>query len=380
MNSQPVILLVGPFPPPQGGVATINELIYKECNEQPYHIIRQNFAEHKNKFQIRSVIGLLNLFSQILQIAKYFLNVLCYRNCIIHVAVSSYFGFYKSSIFILIGTLFKKKIILHLHGGAFTSFYTSSHRIIQKYIRFVFNKSNQIIVLANYWKKIIIQMIQIAPNKIAMLNNCYGSEFNQLPHSFQELENENVKESVIKILYVGALTQKKGVLDLIAISAELQKGFNQFILYIAGGEKEVGIRERINQKIQDYHVSDKIRLLGEISGRQKLDYFLKSQIFILPSYVENFPISILEAMRAGMPVVTTPVGAIPEIVEDEENGFLIQAGDIKKFAAKIIILCKNKALRESISKTNINKSLYYYSPEQYKTQLVKVYNQLINLI
>ncbi|MBN2090315.1 glycosyltransferase family 4 protein [candidate division KSB1 bacterium] len=174
------------------------------------------------------------------------------------------------------------------------------------------------------------------------------------------------------------MNQKKGVLDLVAISAEIQKEFNQFVLYIAGSEKEAGVIAKIYQATHAHNLADKIHLLGEISGMQKLNYFLECHIFILPSYVENFPVSILEAMRAGMPVVTTPVGAIPEIINDQENGFIVPAGDIKQFASKIIKLCQDGSLRESISKTNLDKALKNYSPEQYKTQLCEIYQQLIN--
>ncbi len=378
MKPQPIVFLVGPFPPPQGGVATINEQIYKACDQKHYRIRRHNTSEHKYKYQIRSVTGALNLFFQIVQLVKFFIRIFRDRPAIIHVAVSSYLGFYKSALFILTGALFKKKIILHLHGGAFARFYSESHPLIQKYIRLVFKKSSQIITLADSWKKIVTQMLPIPPAKVIILHNCYGQEFEQLPAVMEQLEARREADSVIKILYVGALNQKKGVLDLVAICAEIKKEFGQFILYIAGGEKEAGLIDKIHRTARELKVADKIHLSGEISGQKKLDHFLKCHVFILPSYVENFPVAILEAMRAGMPVVATPVGAIPEMIRDEENGFLVQAGDIKQFATKITKLCRDKSLRQSISRKNLNTVLKSYSPEQFKIQLNEIYRQAID--
>ncbi len=376
MNSQQIILLVGPFPPPQGGVAAINELIYNCCNRRNCQVIMLNSAEHKHRYRITSVTGFLNLFFQLKQIYKFVVLAIRNKDCIIHIAVSSYWGFYKSSLFILIGAILKKKIVSHLHGGAFEKFYVNNNRLIRRYIRFIFNKSDLILTLAQYWYKIVTEIIQVAPAKVQILHNCYGVEFNQLPISHAELEMERGKESLVKILFVGALSRKKGVLDLIEICAEIKKHFTQFILYIAGGEKESGILIKIRQAIHYHDLTDQIQLIGEVANQKKLDYFLKSQIFVLPSYVENLPISLLEAMRAGMSIVSTPVGAIPEIIKENENGFLIPAGDLHQFASKIIQLCNDKSLRDRISQKNLRQALNYFNPETYIARLINIYKDL----
>ncbi len=376
MDSHQVVLLVGPFPPPRGGVAAINELIYKNCNRQRCRIISLNSAEYKHKYRITSVTGFLNLFFQFKQICKFVMLVIQNKGCIIHIAVSSYYGFYKSSLFILIGAILKKKIIFHLHGGAFEKFYVDNNRLIRRYIRFIFNKSDLILTLAEYWYKIVTEIIQVAPAKVQILHNCYGVEFNQLPISNAELEIERGKESLVKILYVGALSQKKGVLDLIEICAEIKKQFTQFILYIAGGEKEPGILTKIRQAILYHDLTDQIQLVGEVANQKKLDYFLKSQLFVLPSYVENLPIALLEAMRAGMSIISTPVGAIPEIIKENENGFLIPAGDLHQFASKIIQLCNDKSIRDSMSQKNLRQALNYFDPETYIARLINIYKDL----
>ena len=96
-----------------------------------------------------------------------------------------------------------------------------------------------------------------------------------------------------------------------------------------------------------------IRLLGPIAGQEKINTFLNSDIFVLPTYAENMPNTLLEAMAAGLPVITTPVGAIPELIEDRENGFLINQGDYKSLANKIENLRISKKSRLRMGKKNI---------------------------
>ena len=80
----------------------------------------------------------------------------------------------------------------------------------------------------------------------------------------------------------------------------------------------------------------------------------KSDIFILPSYAEGLPIAILEAMAAKLPVISTSVGSIPEVIKEKINGYLIKPGDYKALANRIILLAKNKSLRMKIGNNNRN--------------------------
>ena len=116
---------------------------------------------------------------------------------------------------------------------------------------------------------------------------------------------------------------------------------------------------------------------GEIDGEKKLDAFRKSDIFVLPSYIENSPISIIEAMRAGLPVISTTVGAIPEIILDNENGFIGAPGDTKKFTEKILLLAKNVHLRNSMAHKNLQIALNKIDPQSYSINLMKIYDRIL---
>jgi glycosyltransferase involved in cell wall biosynthesis len=94
----------------------------------------------------------------------------------------------------------------------------------------------------------------------------------------------------------------------------------------------------------DAHVDQ----LGPVALAERVAYFQRADIFILPTYAEGLPIAVLEAMAAGLPIITTPVGGIPELIEDGVDGLLIQPGDVQALAARIALLLGDAELRRQL--------------------------------
>lgn len=118
---------------------------------------------------------------------------------------------------------------------------------------------------------------------------------------------------------------------------------------------------------------DIVKNLGFLEKDEMLKIKLTSDIYVLPSYAEGLPMAMLEAMAAGLPVVSTKVGSIPELIEEGVNGFLIESGDYKTLAERIVQLAKNKSLREAMGKRNIEKVKKSYSLECATQELGKIY-------
>ncbi len=123
--------------------------------------------------------------------------------------------------------------------------------------------------------------------------------------------------------------QKKGVYDIIEAAKRIENPNVVINLY---GDGELEIFEKL---IQENNLQDKVKIKGWISGEQKNKAIKESDIYILPSYNEGLPMSILEAMACGLPVISTPIGGIAEAVKDGVNGYLIQPGDYEALTEKI---------------------------------------------
>ncbi len=122
-------------------------------------------------------------------------------------------------------------------------------------------------------------------------------------------------------LFVGSIDDRKGIFDALEVLQEIQE---PYVLHVCGG---FGNAEN-EKSFRDYQkkLGAKLQFHGFVKGDVKREIFRDSDVLLLPSYGEGLPVVILEAFSAGCGVITTTVGAIPEIV-DAENGYLIAPGD-----------------------------------------------------
>ncbi len=143
---------------------------------------------------------------------------------------------------------------------------------------------------------------------------------------------------------VARLDRLKGVLDLLEAFASLAACFPQLDLVLAG---EGDVSGQMRQRVRELGLQERVRFLGHYSG--DITTLLASfDIYAFPSLWEGFPYSILEAMRAGCPIVATRVGGIPEAIRDRSNGLLVAPGEPAALAVAIAELAQDSALRQTL--------------------------------
>lgn len=140
-----------------------------------------------------------------------------------------------------------------------------------------------------------------------------------------------------------------------------------------GGDGEI---DKVKQYIKENNLDDIAEYIGWVSGEEKNKLLNEVDVFILPSYNEGLPISILEAMSYNLPIVSTNVGGIPEILKNEYNGYLINPGDLEALENAISILINNSSQRklQGIRSGEIVKS---FLPEMVIRQLDCLYKELL---
>ena len=141
-------------------------------------------------------------------------------------------------------------------------------------------------------------------------------------------------------------------------------------LHIGGG----GEVEKLKEMISKYDLEDFVYYEGFVSGKKKETLLNECDAYILPSYTEGLPVSILEAMSYGKPILSTPVGGIPEVVK--ENGILFQPGDLSAIRNAIDIIASNKSKRKEMGLKS-KEMIEGYLPAKVETKLEKIYTQIL---
>jgi len=192
----------------------------------------------------------------------------------------------------------------------------------------------------------------------------------------------------INVLYVGHLSKAKGAIDLLrAIPLVLSKHHNtrfQFAGDILKRERNVmfidnpkNVEAAVNELIERESVRESVELLGIVTGKGKLRTFIESDILVLPSYSEGFPWVVLEAMLAGKAVVSTPVGALPEVFSHGRHLLFVEPGDVEGIAEAINRLIEDAELRESLGRTARTKIQQEFNLQNFADRLEMVFNSVL---
>jgi len=321
MENKTNIALIGPIYCNSGIATVINAIISSKRIKNNYEVI----IFHTSNYKDSNILINLSIFVK--SIILFLKELLESKINLVHIHTSSGRSFYRKIFFIFLSSLFKQKTILHIHASRFYDFFIDSEGLKKKIIEFFLKKPDITVLLCNDWKEKIER--KFALKNTVVINNPIPLDLEQIKASI-ELSNANF----IKILFLGFLIKTKGIYDLIEIADRLNKNsFAHKIIVCGKGDEE----KMFLKKIKDKNLIN-VEYLGWISGKKKIDLIKSSDIFLLPSYKEGMPMAILEAMAFGLPIISTKIAAIPELVINNKNGYLLNPGDISGFVKKIKIL------------------------------------------
>ena len=373
--NKPGVVVSGPRPTQLGGLATfVRILLSSAYMQERYELIHLDTTRGPRGVGQANRLAVVNLYYFVRQAVEFIKLGFRYRPRLLHVPVTSFWSCWKDAAFILMARVMGMKVVAHLHGGAFQRYYLGSPLPIQWTIGCIMRRAHVVIALSDRWKRFLLE--EVSPNlNVQVVANTVDAMFAQAMDEVDEhsIENQNL------VLFVGLLSQGKGVLEILKAVPLVQKRLPDVKFLLAGTSASRQVKAEIDQACVEAKANEAVRFLGKVTGRAKLVLYLSASVFILPSHVEAMPYAILEAMCAGLPIVSTPVGAIPEMVEEGVNGFLIQPGDYYSLADRIIRLLEDAPLRASMSRNNRERIRAHYTPQVAMTQLDMIYRELLGL-
>ena len=296
-------------------------------------------------------------------------HIVTKRPHIVHIHFCSRIDFWKHSICLFVSKIFGRKTVFHLHGGSFDTFYQSCSQFTRSAVRFFFGLSDIVVALSSYWHRFLSDLV--SERKIRVLPNPINCE---KLSSFSTEFGNNKEHSV---LLLGSLGKRKGHYDILKAMTEVVKYYPDAQVYFAGIDEDFGATENLQRIAKQYKIIKNVHFLGPVSGEAKLKLLGRATIVILPSYGENMPISVLEGMAAGKPVISSRVGAIPELFENGTCGMLIAPGDWKALAKNILYLFDNPNYAKSLGELAHQKTLANWDVSKIILNVDSIYQQLL---
>jgi len=342
-----VLTLSASYNPPKGGIAQVIK-VYSTMYPVFNHVATKRGESSVEKLWVLA----LSLF-------KFLYYCLFKGICIVHVHGASNNSFRRKRIFIYLASFLGKRVVYHVHGAEYKEFYSRN----QKQVKALFKKVDVTVALSESWKAFFEQ--QVGHKNVKVIENVVT------PPIIRPIK----VDCLVHFLFLGELGRRKGIYDLLHSVADKIDFIKGKAVFHIGGNGEV---EKVRQLISELKLEEIVVFEGWVSGDKKIDFLNLADVYILPSYNEGLPISILEAMSYGLPIISTPVGGIPEVVIDNQNGLLVEPGDRNAIGDAIIRMVENTEFRKKAGEASCHKVRPYF-PENVAGKLEAMYLELMDV-
>ena len=328
--SLPRVLMIGPSLTEQGGIGRVSSLIYS-CltSAELEHISSWNNVSNSSR--------LPNKFNVLLRFAWAWWRLLVRlwnrKVDILHCHMAERGCTLRTSVFALTAYVFKIPVIIHTHGAEFHLFYEALPDKLQQVLKLIFQKASSLITLSKGWQQYYVDEFELPAYKVSLLYNPV-----ECPEDLP-LRTEN---DPLQVLFLGQVKQRKGIYDLLESLARLKYREGIATKLVLAGDGEI---ETVVRKAEQLGIAQDLEVLGWIGLEEKNRRLTEADCFVLPSYNEGLPMALLEAMSYGLPVITTPVGGIGEVVDHQETGLLIDPGSVKQLCSALKAVLSDRNLR-----------------------------------
>ena len=353
------VLLIGPLPDPISGVSLANKVVKEILEKSDDYSVdyvntsNPNFSEDLGSFSLKKAWF---YFSLNLHLYKVFSS-----NTIYITPGQTFFGIVKYALFILLGSLLNKELIIHVHGNHLGNCYQDLNGQKKRFFKYLVKKFSKGIVLSESLKNNLTPFLD--DNQIHVLYN-FAEDY--------LLDDREKDFSKLKLVFLSNLMQEKGIIYLLDALITLEKNNVLYEAKIAGNI-DVHLKETIEEKLNSLKFT---KYIGVVNGEDKKSLLFWSNTFILPTFykMEGQPISILEALASKNCVITTAHAGIPDIIHDSKNGKFVAKESVKSIVDTLTYLSQNLEFVEEKAKFN---EIYFqkkFSLNNFSKNFIKILN------
>lgn len=340
----PKVLVVSTSRYTRGGITAVLKLYEKSDMWQRYHC--KWIGTHRDGSKLCKLWYLAKGFVQYTVLLPFY--------DIVHIHFSLSMSAKRKYPFFRLAKMLGKKTVIHLHCGS------QIDDIWSPIYQTMFEQCDCGILLSDSLKQKIEEHIGKSDKLKVVYNPC------PIITNTAKYDKRNI------VLFSGTLYEGKGYKDLIRAFAKLADKHPDWNVVLAGNGEE----EQARNLAAELGVSEQVELLGWVNGEAKHKAFSEAEALCLPSYAEGFPMAVLDAWAYGLPVITTPVGGVPDVAVDGKNMLLFNSGDIETLADKLDLIMNNKALREKLTAESVALSSKRFNLATVTEQVASIYDNL----
>lgn len=331
---KPRVLFLGAVPPPYMGPTLATEVILNSRLRERFDLIHLDTSDHR-EIDTLGAIDFLNIYLALKGYCLLAWKILRHRPALVYIPISqTTIGYLRDSGFILLAKLLGRRVVCHLRGGNFRNWLAGASGATRAYVRLVHGLVDGQIVLGETLRPLFAGILP--PERLHVVPNGKDIAYALRP----------APDGTVRVLYLANIVRTKGVLDALHAVRAVAAACPQAQFLFAGAWEDPVLRREIEAFLAA-NPDLPITWLGAVRGQEKSDLLNRADIFVFPTYYppEGHPWVIVEAMAAGLPIVSTDQGAIVESVIHGENGFIVAKQDPGAVAQRVIELIRDPALR-----------------------------------
>lgn len=345
------VLMLGPSLDSHGGIASVvNSYFASDLENQVKLTYIPTVSEGTRAHKLLCALRAFKAFQKTIS-----------RHNIVHIHISDGMSFYRKSMFVRFANAAGVPVVLHSHDGSLADTFSLATEATKRRIIGLFQRASRVVVLSEEWRKFFAENI-CDLEKISVI-------YNAVPVPLQAAKPEKSD----KILFLGRLAKRKSPDILLEAFALIRDKYPESSLVIAG-DGDIHYYKSLAEKLG---IAESVYFPGWVASESRDELFLNCGLMCLPSKNEGMPMSILESMSWGVPVVSTPVGGIPKLIHNGVNGYLFPVDDVPLLAEKLSFLLGNKELRRKMgcmARLHIKKN---FSVDANTEKLIKTYESIL---
>ncbi len=353
-HSKLTVLLIGPSITLRGGVAHHLRTLLSSPLAQDFNLCYFRVGSEYRDTRLR--IALRSLATPF----AFFIKLLTIRPDVVHFNPSfDPKSLLRELAMLVICKIFGYPGIVQFHGGNLTGIMRKGR--LPLFMKLMFKWADHCVVLTETQKQPLLAYV--APEKITVIPNMVDTSMFIKPK----------RKPHFIILFMSRIDAAKGVYEVVQTIPEILGRFPD-AKYIFAGEGPD--KTKLELLCCSNGLARQVKFLGYIDDEQKINFLAQGDVFLFPSQLcEGLPYSLLEAMAAGLPIIATTVGAVPEIIQQGRNGLLIPPGDSQKLVESIICLLSRPRLLEKMARNNRKTAEQKYDIHIVCNQFKQLYEQ-----